>query len=325
MQVVWVVGCGLLAVDCWLQSAVTTHNQKPTANSPQPTTYNQQPTTDNTMYSVQHIIETALKEDIGPGDITTNNLIGPDAEGKGVIIAKESLILAGLGVTKQVFEHLDPNVRFYPEHKDGDSLKPGDVVMEVEGKLRALLAGERTALNFLQHLSGIATNVRLYVSELGDRTVRLVDTRKTTPGWLILEKYAVRIGGAHNHRMGLYDGVLIKKNHIAVCGGVKHAITHIRNNVPPLVKIEVEVSDLSEIKDALEAGADVIMLTHMDTDQMKEAVALISGKAVVEASGKITKDDLIPLAETGVDIISVGTITHSAVWVDMTMEISEIL
>ncbi len=277
------------------------------------------------MNSIQHLIEIALKEDIGPGDITTDNLVGPDLEGKGVITAKEPLVIAGLDVARQVFEHLDNEVIFRAGYKDGDVIKDGGTVAEVEGKLKVLLTGERTALNFLQRLSGIATCVRSYVDELANQSVRLVDTRKTAPGWRVLEKYAVRMGGAHNHRMGLYDGVLIKDNHIAACGGIIKAVDRIRANVSHLVKIEVEVSDLSQVKDAMDAGADVIMLDNMNIQKIKEAVAFINGKAVVEVSGGITKKGLKPLADTGVDIISVGALTHSARCVDICMRISPLV
>ena len=277
------------------------------------------------MNSIQHLIEIALIEDIGPGDITTDNLVGPDLEGKGVITAKEPLVIAGLDVARQVFEHLDNEVVFRAGYKDGDVIKDGGTVAEVEGKLQVLLKGERTALNFLQRLSGIATCVRSYVDELANQSVRLVDTRKTAPGWRVLEKYAVRMGGAHNHRMGLYDGVLIKDNHIAACGGIIKAVDRIRANVSHLVKIEVEVSDLSQVKDAMNAGADVIMLDNMNIQKIKEAVAFINGKAVVEVSGGITKKGLKPLADTGVDIISVGALTHSARCVDISMRISPLV
>jgi len=277
------------------------------------------------MNSIQHLIEIALQEDIGPGDITTDNLVGPDLEGKGVITAKEPLVIAGLDVARQVFEHLDNEVIFRAGYKDGDVIKDGGTVAEVEGKLQILLKGERTALNFLQRLSGIATCVRSYVDELANQSVRLVDTRKTAPGWRVLEKYAVRMGGAHNHRMGLYDGVLIKDNHIAACGGIIKAVDRIRANVSHLVKIEVEVSDLSQVKDAMDAGADVIMLDNMNIQKIKEAVAFINGKAVVEVSGGITKKELKPLADTGVDIISVGALTHSARCVDISMRISPLV
>lgn len=274
------------------------------------------------MNSIQHLIEIALKEDIGSGDITTDNLIDPQLKGKGLIIAKESLVVAGLNVAKQVFQYLDSEVIFKSEYDDGDFLKKGDMLVNVEGRLRALLSGERTALNFLQHLSGISTLVRSYVNEISDKNIRLVDTRKTTPGLRGLEKYAVRVGGAYNHRIGLYDGVLIKDNHIAAFGGIKKAIEHIRSQVSHLLKIEVEVSDLDQVKEALESKADVIMLDNMTIKQIKEATAFIDNRAIVELSGGITKSDLKSLSDTGVDIISVGALTHSARCVDISMQIS---
>lgn len=273
------------------------------------------------MNSTEHLIKIALKEDIGSGDITTDNLVDPDLEGKGVIIAKEPFVIAGLDVACQVFKHLNANVIFIPVYIDGNLVKEGETIATVKGKLRALLLGERTALNFLQRLSGIATCVRSYVDELKNKRVRLVDTRKTTPGWRVLEKYAVRVGGAHNHRMGLYDGVLIKDNHIAACGGIKKAVDRIRTRVSHLVKIEVEVSTLDQVKDALKAGADVIMLDNMSIEQIKEAAAFIDEKALVEVSGNVTKSGLKSLADAGVDIISVGALTHSAGCVDISMRI----
>jgi len=274
------------------------------------------------MNTIQHLIEIALKEDIGPGDITTENLIDPQHKGKGDIIAKEPLIVAGLDVARRVFKYLDPDVMFRSEYNDGDLVKQGDRLANVQGTLRALLSGERTALNFLQHLSGISTFVRSFVNELSGKTIRLVDTRKTTPGWRALEKYAVRVGGAHNHRMGLYDGVLIKDNHIAAFGGIKKAIDHIRTKISHLLKIEVEVSSMDQVKEALEARADVIMLDNMSIRQIKEATALIDGRAIVELSGNVTKSALKSLADTGADIISVGALTHSARCVDISMQIS---
>ena len=273
------------------------------------------------MNSIQHLIEIALKEDIGPGDITTDNLIDPQLRGKGFIIAKEPLVVAGLNVAKQVFQHLDSEVIFGSEYDDGDFVKKGDTLANVKGKLCALLSGERTALNFLQHLSGISTLVRSYMSELSDKNIRLVDTRKTTPGWRVLEKYAVRVGGADNHRMGLYDGILIKDNHIAAFGGIKKAMDHIRTRVSHLSKIEVEVSSLDQVKEALVANADDIMLDNMTIRQIKEATAFIDKRAMVELSGGITKGDLKALADTGIDIISVGALTHSARCVDISMQI----
>ncbi|MBW2571707.1 MAG: carboxylating nicotinate-nucleotide diphosphorylase [Deltaproteobacteria bacterium] len=273
------------------------------------------------MNSIQHLIEIALKEDIGPGDITTDNLIDPNLEGRGIIIAKEPLVVAGLEIVTRVFQHLDPNVILRSEYADGDTVEPGDTIADVEGRLRALLSGERTALNFLQRLSGVATFVRSHVNELAGKNSRLVDTRKTTPGWRVLEKYAVRVGGAHNHRMGLYDGVLIKDNHIAACGGIKKAVDRIRTELSHLSKIEVEVANMKQVEEALEAGADVIMLDNMNVQQIKDAIAHIDGKAVVEVSGNVKKNVLKSLADTGADIISAGALTHSARCVDISMRV----
>lgn len=273
------------------------------------------------MHSIQHLIKIALEEDIGSGDITTDNLIADNLKGSGEIVAKEALVIAGLDIARQVFEQLDTEISFKPNFKDGDLIEKGEIVLEVEGKLRVLLLGERTALNFLQRLSGIATCVRSYVDMLGDRDVRLVDTRKTVPGWRVLEKYAVRVGGAYNHRMGLYDGVLIKDNHISVCGGINKAVNNIRNSVSHFMKIEVEVSDLDGVREAIDSGVDIIMLDNMDIKQIKEAVEFINGKALVEVSGGITIDNLNHLANSGVDIISSGALTHHAQSVDLSMRI----
>jgi len=274
------------------------------------------------LHSVDHLIRIALDEDIGPGDITTENLVDSDHIGNGIIVAKESLVIAGLEIAEKVFRNLDADVAFDSANQDGDFIEAGESVIRVSGMLKALLMGERTALNFLQRLSGVATHVRSYVHMIGSNKVRLVDTRKTTPGWRALEKYAVRMGGAFNHRMGLYDGVLIKDNHIAACGGIEKAVSRIRESISHLVKIEVEVTDLSEVKAALAAGADVIMLDNMEVRQIREAVSLIDGKALVEISGGVTGDNLPLLAETGVDLISVGALTHAARSVDLSMKIT---
>jgi nicotinate-nucleotide pyrophosphorylase (carboxylating) len=273
-------------------------------------------------HSVQKIIDLALDEDIGTGDITTDNLIESNEIGEGIIITKQPMVIAGIDIAKQVFKTLDSNISCYSELKDGDYIEKSKVVLNIEGNLGALLKGERTALNFLQRLSGIATHVRSYVKELKYKNVRLVDTRKTIPGWRLLEKYAVRVAGAYNHRIGLFDGVLIKDNHIAACGGVQKAISQIRDKVSHLIKIEIEVSNISELKEALESKADVIMLDNMNYEQIKEAVSIVNGKAVVEVSGQLTKKDLNQLAKIGVDIISSGAITHQATFVDLSMNIS---
>jgi len=268
-----------------------------------------------------HLIDLALSEDVGSGDITTDHLPEPEAPGRASIIAKQDMVIAGLAIARRVFEKLDPDVVFSSVFNDGDSVISGDAIAEISSSLRTLLIGERTALNFLQHLSGIATNVQSYVAELGDSPMRLVDTRKTIPGWRVLEKYAVRAGGAHNHRMGLYDGVLIKDNHIAAFGGIQNAVSHIRKAVSHLVKLEIETSTLDEVEQALNAGVEVIMLDNMDISGIREAVNLINGRAVVEVSGRVSKNDLKRLAATGVDIVSVGALIHSAPFVDISMRI----
>lgn len=273
-------------------------------------------------HSVKTLIQMALDEDIGSGDITTDNLIDPKLTGKCVIMAKEPLVLAGIDIARQVFQHLDTGMEFEALLSDGDTADTGDSLAHIQGKLAALLKGERTALNFLQRLSGIATNVAAYARRFEGSPVRLVDTRKTIPGWRVLEKYAVRVGGAHNHRMGLYDGVLIKDNHIAAFGGVAESISHIREHVSHLVKIEVEVSSLAEVQEALQAGVDVIMLDNMSLEDIKAAVALIQHAALVEVSGNVTQADLPALVDTGVDIISIGALTHGSRAVDISMRIT---
>jgi len=271
---------------------------------------------------IDRLIDLAIEEDIGPGDITTDSLVTPDLEGKAIILAKEPLVLAGLETARQVFARFDDQTVFETTKGDGDHIPAGETFISLAGSLAALLKAERIALNFLQRLCGIATHVRAYMDEIGDSAVRLVDTRKTTPGWRVLEKYAVRVGGAANHRMGLYDGVLIKDNHIAACGGVKPAIHRARQSVSHLVKIEVEVSTLEETDQALEAGADVIMLDNMEVPQIRQAVDLIGRSALVEVSGNVTMDRLKTLAKTGVDLISIGALTHAARAVDISMRIS---
>jgi nicotinate-nucleotide pyrophosphorylase (carboxylating) len=274
------------------------------------------------MHSTDDLIQLALKEDIGPGDITTDNLVEPETCGKGTIVAKQELVVAGLRVAEKVFITLDPTIDFESPFTDGDRIPVGSTVVRLAGSLSALLKGERTALNFLQRLSGIATQARDYAGEVAGTSVKLVDTRKTTPGWRVLEKYAVRVGGAYNHRMGLYDGVLIKDNHIAVSGGIANAVIKARQAISHLVKIEVETSTIEEVKEALAAGADIIMLDNMDLDQISRAVRLIDKRALVEVSGGVTRQRLRDLAQTGVDLISIGALTHSAVAVDLSMNIT---
>jgi nicotinate-nucleotide pyrophosphorylase (carboxylating) len=269
--------------------------------------------------AIHRLIDLALEEDIGSGDITTNHLVSPETPGMATVIAKQTLVVAGLSVARCVFERLDGSVAFQPGVNDGDLVTPGTVLVTIQGRLAALLTAERTALNFLQRLCGIATQVRNYMKLLENASVRLVDTRKTTPGWRVLEKYAVRVGGAANHRMGLFDGVLIKDNHIAACGGIAAAVARIRAQISHLTKIEVEASTLDEVRQALAAGADVIMLDNMDLPTIAKSTAIIDGRALVEVSGMVTAERIQALAATGVDLISVGALTHSARAVDLSM------
>lgn len=270
----------------------------------------------------EKLIDLALAEDIGTGDITTDNLVDAQVPGHGEIIAKQDLVIAGLDIAKRVFERLDGGIVFDASFTDGDFVPSSSRVVAVSGRLAALLSAERTALNFLQRLSGIATQVREYVSQLQGRPVKLLDTRKTTPGWRELEKYAVRIGGGTNHRMGLYDAVLIKDNHIAAAGGIAEAVARIKGKVPAAITIEVETTTLDEVRQALDAGAHIIMLDNMDLDQIRAAVDVVGGRAQLEVSGGVTREQLTALAATGIDLISSGALTHSACAVDLSMKIA---
>lgn len=266
---------------------------------------------------VDRLIELALEEDLGPGDVTTQALIPPDRQGAAQIRAKESLVVAGLPVAQRVFQKLDARVQFFPAALEGQEVAPGAVLAQVRGPLAAILTGERTALNFLMRLSGIATFTGRMVSAVSGFPAAIVDTRKTTPGWRALEKYAVRVGGGRNHRFGLFDGVLIKNNHLAAVGSVAEAVRLAREKAHHLLKIEVEVSSLEELKEALEAGADIVMLDNLDEATMAEAVKLAAGRALLEASGGMTLERLPKVAATGVNLISMGAITHSAPAVDI--------
>jgi len=270
---------------------------------------------------VKRLVDLALEEDIGSGDITTESLIPADRSGKGRIVAKQMLTVAGLEVAAYVFQRLDPDADMAMRCADGDVIEPGTVMAVVAGRLRALLTAERTALNFLQRLSGIATHVTAYTEPLKGSPVKLVDTRKTTPGWRVLEKYAVRVGGAQNHRSGLFDGVLIKDNHIAACGGITEAVRRIRQRASHLVRIEVEAASLEEVAEAFAAGADVIMLDNMSDAQIHKTVTMIGDRAVVEVSGGITRGRLVRLSAAGAHLVSVGELTHAATSVDISMDI----
>lgn len=273
------------------------------------------------MFEIKDLIERALAEDIGSGDITGEALFGPRRVVNGRIGARDPFVLAGIDVARDVFSIVDESVIFRAMKRDGDRVEGGDILAEITGDAGSLLKGERTALNFIQRLSGIATLTSAFVKKARGSRARIVDTRKTTPGLRVLEKYAVRVGGGRNHRMGLYGGILIKENHIAACGGIREAVARARSEAPHTLKVEVEVTNLDEVREALGAGADIIMLDNMDIDEMREAVMIIAGKAVVEASGNITLDNVSDVAFAGVDIISVGAITHSAPAADVSMKV----
>lgn len=274
----------------------------------------------DTIY-MHDIIMNALKEDMPLGDITTDNIISSESTTRATFLAKQDAIIAGLQVAQHVFEILDPGVKFTAFIKDGDRVKKGDIIAAVSGPTRALLKGERTALNFMQRLSGIATLTNKYVQIVKDLPVKVTDTRKTTPGLRILEKYAVSAGGGSNHRYSLSDGVLIKDNHIAAAGGIRNAVELVRKSIPHTVKIEVETESIEDVQEALDCKADIIMLDNMSNDQMTEAVKLINKRALVEASGNINEDTIYEVAKTGVDIISIGKVTHSAGSIDISMNI----
>lgn len=277
---------------------------------------------------IKGLIELALREDIGSGDITTSAIIDKKARGSAEIIAKEDLVVAGLPVAEMVFKALDKRVRFKQLVKDGKRVKRGQIMARVEGRLSSILIGERVALNFLQRLSGIATLTRRFVDKVKGHPVKILDTRKTTPGLRVLERYAVRTGGGYNHRFGLYDGILIKDNHIMVAGNLMEAICRVRGSTPVANKqgskvVEVEARDLKEVRQALMEGVDVIMLDNMGLKKVQRAVKLIKGKALIEVSGRISLKDVREVAKMGVDFISIGYLTHSARAVDMSLELRD--
>ncbi|ATY83651.1 nicotinate-nucleotide diphosphorylase (carboxylating) [Kyrpidia spormannii] len=270
---------------------------------------------------ILEVVKRALREDVGHGDVTTRHVVPAGARARGTFRAKSSGVIAGLPVARQVFEILDPEVTFQESLREGESVGPGQIVAVVEGRASSILTGERVALNFLQRLSGIATKTAKFVESVRYYHARITDTRKTTPGLRALEKYAVRVGGGYNHRFGLFDAVLIKDNHIAVAGGVKQAIMAVRRGAPHTMKIEVEVETFEQIDEALEVKADIIMLDNMTVEQMKEAVERINGRAVVEASGGVTEENVVDIAKTGVDYISVGALTHSSTALDISLDL----
>jgi len=272
--------------------------------------------------AVARLISIALEEDLGRGDVTTLATIPPDRSAEGKITAKAELTIAGLPLAQRILALVDPHAEVRTCVDEGSAVKKGQVVMEMSGNAAALLIAERTMLNFLQHLSGVATLTRKFVDAITGTQCKIIDTRKTLPGFRLLDKYAVTQGGGTNHRMGLDDGILIKDNHIAVCGGVGAAVRRARENASSLLRIEVECTTLAEVQEALDAQADIILLDNMTTPQMADAVRLVNGRALLEASGNMSLERVREVAETGVDFISVGALTHSVSAVDLSMSVT---
>lgn len=270
--------------------------------------------------SVLESIRRALEEDIGSGDLTTSLLVPEEDISKARFIAKSAFVLAGIPFAREVFRMLNPSVEWTSFSADGEWLRSGDVIAELSGKTRSILTGERVSLNILQRLSGIATLTNTYAEETQGMKTRIVDTRKTVPGMRFMEKYAVRIGGGYNHRFGLFDGVLIKTNHITAVGGISEAVKRARQ-AHHLSKIEIEVETLRDLVQALEAGADIVMLDNMSVSDMRKAVQIVQGKVLLEASGGINLENVREVAGTGVDMISVGALTHSAAAVDISLQL----
>lgn len=274
-------------------------------------------------FQFQELIDQALKEDIGTGDLSTR-ILPEDLTGLAKLYAKQEGVVAGLWLVEQVFQRVDPRIQVHRLVKDGDIVKVGGVVLELIGPFSSILQGERTALNFLQHLSGIATATKRAVDKVAGLSVNIVDTRKTLPGWRALQKYAVRVGGGQNHRFGLYDAVMLKDNHLAAVGGLTEAVERIRDHVGHMVKIEVECESLDQVKEAVACGVDVIMLDNMKIEEMREAVQYIDRRAIVEASGGMKEERLREVAETGVDLISIGALTNSVKALDFSLDLGDI-
>lgn len=274
------------------------------------------------LQSLDSLFDLAYVEDIGVGDITTEATVSSAQQGIGTIHAKSAGIVAGLPVAERFFAKLDPALNFRAFVSDGDAVAADTALAEVRGCAKSILIGERTALNFLQRLSGIATLTSQFVKAVADYNVKIVDTRKTAAGWRTVQKYAVRVGGGHNHRFGLYDGVLIKDNHIVAAGGIRNAIQRARQVVPHTGKIEVEVETAEQVDEALAAGADILLLDNMPLGIMQRVVKQVGNQAVTEASGGITLERVQAVAATGVDLISVGALTHSAMPMDISLTLA---
>ena len=267
------------------------------------------------------LLELSLAEDVGPGDVTTEIVVGPAAQGRVRIEARQDLVACGLFVAKEVFQHVEPGVRLSGVRAEGEPVQSGDVLCFVEGPMRGLLAAERTALNFLGRLSGIATLTARYVEAVAGTACRIVDTRKTMPGWRVLDKFAVLARGGTNHRFALFDGILLKDNHIAAAGGVRHAVERAFDQAPAGLRIQVEVESLAEAKIAHEAGADFLLLDNCKPDEVRTIVKQLGQDVLLEASGGITLDNVRAFAEAGVHRVSIGALTHSAKAVDVALEV----
>lgn len=270
---------------------------------------------------IEALIDLAIEEDISSGDISTDAIIPEKSKASAVMTAKADGVISGLGVIRKVYERFEDDFVWHPLVKDGQKVRKGDRILEIEAGYRTLLYGERLSLNILQRMSGIATATARYVAELEGTGTVILDTRKTAPGMRILDKMAVRDGGGHNHRMGLYDMVMLKDNHIKIAGGIPQAVTAVRKGLPLSVKLEVETTCLEEVRQAVEAGADIIMFDNMDNETMAEAVRIVAGRARTEASGNMSIPRLKEVAATGVDFISVGALTHSVTALDISMNI----
>jgi len=274
---------------------------------------------------VERIVDTALEEDLGHGDITTQSLLPPNIQGAGVILVKENGIVAGVEIALAIFKRLDQQIRFDVLSTDGIWVEPGTQLCRIEGNLTAILAGERVALNFLQRLSGVATETAKFVEKVAGTKARIIDTRKTTPGLRLLEKYAVRVAGGFNHRFNLSDAILIKDNHLAALrsieGNLGTAIESAKKNAPHGMKIQLEVENFEEAKDAIEAGVDSLLLDNMHPNEMQKVVEQFGDKVFMEASGGITLENVRAVAETGVDVISIGALTHSSPALDISLDL----
>ena len=270
---------------------------------------------------IEDLIDLAIEEDISSGDISTDAIIPVKSRAIAVMTAKADGVISGLGIIRKVYERFEDDFVWHPLVKDGQKVRKGDRILEIEAGYRTLLYGERLSLNILQRMSGIATATARYVAELEGTNTVILDTRKTAPGMRVLDKMAVRDGGGHNHRMGLYDMVMLKDNHIKIAGGIPQAVAAVRKGLPLSVKLEVETTCLEEVRQAVEAGADIIMFDNMDNETMAEAVRIVAGRARTEASGNMSIPRLKKVAATGVDFISVGALTHSVMALDISMNI----